>query len=659
MKAVTDGQILWEPSQQQLDESNMSRYMTWLKKHKGLSFNTQQELWKWSVEELENFWESIWEFSNIRSAAPYDTVLVKREMPGAKWFPGARINFADHVFRHGKGNKPALIFQSEHVGYSEISWSELQEKTAAVAASLKNLGVKPGDRVVAFMPNIPETIIAFLACASIGAIWSSCSPDFGTGSVIDRFKQIEPVVLFTIDGYQYNGKPYDKSSVITQLQDEIPSLKHTILVPYLNSEATHEDTLTWSELIKESEELAFEFVPFDHPLWVLYSSGTTGLPKPIVQGQGGILLTHLKTMTVEGNYMPEDRVFWFTTTGWMMWNSLVGGLLAGSTIVLYDGSPAYPDLYVLWDLAEKAEISNFGTSAAYINLCMKNGIVPKENRALPKLKAIGATASPLTAEGFHWVYENVKGDLVLSSTSGGTDVCTSFVGGSPILPVKAGKIQCRSLGCKVESFDDSGNSLMNEVGELVLTEPMPSMPLYFWNDPDNERYLESYFEMYPNVWRHGDWIKIEEDGSCVIYGRSDSTLNRHGVRMGTSELYRAVEALDEVVESLVIDLSSHGRKSFMPLFVVLKPGQSLDDSLKRQIETAVKDHVSPRFIPDEIYQIEEVPKTLNGKKLEVPIRKILLGFPLEKAANPGAMANPESLAFFQELAKELNDKEDS
>ncbi|MBY6268660.1 acetoacetate--CoA ligase [Parageobacillus thermoglucosidasius] len=655
MKTVTEGTTLWTPTEERIQRSSIKRYMNWLKEKKGLAFETHQALWNWSVEHLEEFWESVWEYCEIKSAAPYRCVLEERKMPGAKWFPGATLNYAENVFRNERSDRPALLFRSERVPYREVTWKELKEKTAAVASALKKIGVKPGDRVVAYMPNIPETVIAFLACASIGAIWSSCSPDFGAGSVIDRFQQIEPTVLFTIDGCQYNGKEFDKRPIVDELRKKLPSLKKTILLPYLrkNEQERDDSILLWDEIIQEKAELSYEYVPFDHPLWILYSSGTTGLPKPIVQGHGGILIEHLKTLMIEQNITKESTFFWFTTTGWMMWNFLIGGLLVGAAVVLYDGSPTYPDGNALWELAEKARITHFGTSAAFINICMKHGIKPKESYDFSGLEAVLSTGSPLTAEGFLWVYENVKDDICLVSCSGGTDVCTAFVGGSPMLPVRAGVISCRALGAKVQAFDENGNPLINEVGELVVTEPMPSMPLFFWNDSNHERYISSYFDTYPGVWKHGDWIKINEEGGCIIYGRSDSTINRAGVRMGTSEIYRVVEAIDEVLDSLIIDLEMMGRTSFMPLFVVLNPGAVLDEALKEKIRQAIRQNVSPRFVPDEIYQVKQIPKTLNGKKMEIPIRKLLLGFPLEKAVNPGSMANPESLEFFMELSAKL------
>ncbi|WP_151706116.1 acetoacetate--CoA ligase [Weizmannia acidilactici] len=659
MKAVTEGVLLWKPSQERIKHAGISRFRKWLQQEYGLNFEIHQELWKWSVDELELFWESIWKYCNIISHTPYQQVLNSRTMPGAKWFAGSTLNYAEHVFRNSRENQSAIIFKSETVPKKEVSWKELQEKTAKVALFLKKCGVQKGERVVAYMPNIPETVMAFLACASIGAIWSSCSPDFGNDSVIERFKQIEPVVLFSVDGYSYNGKIYDKRKNIAELQAALPTLKKTIVLPYIFGNVETDDrTISWNDLLEGKAEMEYEYVPFDHPLWILFSSGTTGLPKPIVQGQGGILMEHLKILKVEQGVEPEDIYFWFTTTGWMMWNLLIGNLLAGCTIVLYDGSPAHPGIDTLWDLAEDAGVTHFGTSAGFINVCMKSGVKPNENHNFSRLKAILSTGSPLPAEGFVWAYENVKEDLWVVSTSGGTDVCTAFVGGSPVLPVYAGEIQTRGLGAHIQSFDDEGNPLVNEVGELVITDPMPSMPLYFWGDEKYKRYLESYFDVYPGVWRHGDWIKIDEKGSCVIYGRSDSTINRQGVRMGTSEIYRAVEGIDEIVESLVIDLEHLGRKSFMPLFVVLRPGRHMGAELKDKIKAEIRGKVSPRFVPDEIYEVEQIPKTLSGKKLEVPIRKILLGFPVEKVVNQGSMANPESLNFFIELAKTINGLEE-
>ena len=659
MKSLSDGEIIWEPSKEIVDNSVLTEYVTWLEKNKNVRFESYQSLWKWSTAELEAFWSSIWEFCEVQAERKYDQVLTNASMPGAKWFEGSRLNYAENAFYHAKDHNKAIFFRSEHIDKQEINWKELKEKVASVAQSLKNMGVKTGDRVVAYMPNIPETVIAFLAAASIGAVWSSCSPDFGARSVIDRFKQVEPTILFAIDGYQYNGSVYDKASTVAQLQKELTTVKQTVLVPYIhtsNPEVELEKAIPWNSLLNEKCELSFTSVPFDHPLWILYSSGTTGMPKPIVQGHGGILLEHLKATRIHQNMKKDDTVFWFTTTGWMMWNLLMGGLLNGATIVLYDGSPSYPNMDALWKLAEDSRMNFFGTSAPFLTNSMKLNIKPKDRYDLTELKSIFSTGAPLSGDGYKWVYQNVKEDVWLSSSSGGTDVCSGFVGGVPTLPVRMGEIQGAALGVHVQAFDERGNSLVNEVGELVITKPMPSMPLYFLNDKDGIRYHESYFDTYPGIWKHGDWIKIDEKGSCIIYGRSDSTINRSGVRMGTSDLYRAVEALDEVMDSLVIDREVLGRGSSLFLFVALKPGITLNTELTAKIKKQVRDQVSPRFIPDQIYSVEQIPKTLNGKKLEVPIRKLLLGFDPDKSVNEDSMSNPESLAFYKELAKELNEE---
>ncbi|WP_100402615.1 acetoacetate--CoA ligase [Bacillus sp. FJAT-42315] len=653
MKAMVEGEIIWEPSMQRKESTVLSQYVKWLNETKGLNFSEYTELWRWSVDELENFWQSIWEFCEVKGGQTAHQVLNTRRMPGNKWFEGANLSYTENVFSNDQEDKTAIYFRSEHIPPVQISWKELRNKVAAVAHSLKKMGVKRGDRIVSYMPNIPETVIAFLATASIGAIWSSCSPDFGARSVIDRFQQIEPVVLFAVDGYQYNGKVFDKTSVVSQLQKEIVSLKHTIVVPYVQKMDMEGVTL-WSELFTEEPELSFEKVSFDHPLWIVYSSGTTGIPKPIVQGHGGIVLEHMKLMKLQYDLTDEDIVFWFTTTGWVMWNLLVASLLAGSSIAIYDGSPSYPSLDVLWEMTDEIGISFFGTSAPFINNSMKAGVKPKEKFKLSKLKSIASTGAPLTGDGYQWVYEQVKNDVWLSSSSGGTDVCTGFVGGVSTSPVRVGEIQGPSLGVHVEAYDDEGRSLINQVGELVISKPMPSMPLYFWNDLENKRYFESYFDTYPGIWKHGDWIKIDDKGSSIIYGRSDSTINRSGVRAGTSDIYRVVERLDEVMDSLVIDLEVINRTASLLLFVALKPNIELDSVLTKKIKEQVKLHVSPRFIPDHIYKVDKIPKTLNGKKLEVPIRKMLLGFDFDKVINPDSMSNPESLPFFKELAQALN-----
>jgi acetoacetyl-CoA synthetase len=657
MTNVPAPRLLWTPSQALQDSSNIRAYMRWLETTRGLRFATYDELWRWSVADLEAFWESLWEYFQIRSVTPYTRVLSSHTMPGARWFEGATLNYVEHVFRRATPDHPAALFQSERQPLMPISWADLERQVASVAAALRGLGVGPGDRVVGYVPNVPQALVAFLAAASLGAVWSSCSPDFGSPSVIDRFKQIEPKVLVAVDGYQYGGKPFDRRAVVAEIQAALPTLEATIFVPYLDPQVAPAGLsgriLAWEEALATPGELRYEPVPFEHPLWVLYSSGTTGLPKPIVQSQGGILIQHLKELHLHLNLKPGDRFFWYTTTGWMMWNLLIGGLLVGATVLLYDGSPAYPDMGALWRFAEESRMTFFGTSAGYITALMKSDVAPGRQYDLSALVGIGSTGSPLPPEGFEWVYAHVKSDLWLASISGGTDVCGCFIAGAPILPVYSGELQCRALGVNAQAYDTDGNSVIGVMGELVVTEPMPSMPIYFWNDPDGRRYRESYFEMYPGTWRHGDWVVINERGGVVIYGRSDSTINRQGVRMGSSEIYRVVEGLPEVLDSLVVDLEGLGGASYMPLFVVLREGVELDAALERKIKDAIRTALSPRHVPDAIFAVPDVPRTLSGKKLEVPVKKILMGVPVERAANPDSLRNPELLPFFVDLAAKL------
>ncbi len=655
MAEIQEGSLLWQPSPDIVQNANLTHYLKWLAHRHDLHFSSYADLWRWSVDSVGDFWQTLWDYFAIRASQPPQTALAEKAMPGARWFPGAQLNYAENFFARQWADRPAIYYKAEDDALQTISWEEIARQTAVLAQALRQMGVQPGDRVVAYMPHIPQTIIALFAVASIGAVWSSCSPDFGSRSVLDRFQQIEPKVLIAIDGYRYGGKHFDRRATVAELQAGLPTLQHTILVPLSGSESAVDRAHNWDVLLAQpqSAPLTFAQLPFDHPLWVLYSSGTTGKPKPIVQGHGGILLEHLKMTVLHLDLKPGDRFFWFTSTGWMMWNFLVGGLLAGASIVVYNGSPGYPTMDALWQLAEEAGITYFGASAAYVSACAKAGIQPNQTHNLRAIKAFGSTGSPLTVENFAWVYENVNPDLALESVSGGTDVCTAFVGGCRLLPIYAGEIQGACLGAKVQAFNDAGEPVVNEVGELVITEPMPSMPLYFWQDEQGERYRESYFSTYPGVWRHGDWVKFNERGGCVIYGRSDATINRQGIRMGTSEIYRAVESLDEVLDSMVVDLELLGRESYMPLFVVLRPGVALDDALRQRIRDKIRQDISPRHLPDEIVAVPEIPYTLSGKKMELPVRRILLGHDPHHVANPGAMRNPDAIEFFVQFRQKL------
>ncbi|WP_214408639.1 acetoacetate--CoA ligase [Sphaerisporangium fuscum] len=622
---VEEGALLWEPSPEVVRDAKITRFAAWLGRP-----GEYDDLWRWSVEAPEEFWTSVWDYFQVVGERG-DGPVIKGTMPNAKWFDGTTLNYAANALR-GDPGRLAVIARDEKGGRRTFTYGELADEVARVRAGLVRLGVTRGDRVAAYLPNTAEALIAFLATASLGAIWSSCSPDFGASSVVDRFTQITPKVLIAVGGYSYNGRDFDRSAVVADIAAKLPTLAATVVV----GEAS------WEELRAESAPLAFEPVPFDHPLWVVYSSGTTGLPKPIVHGHGGIVLEHLKALTFHQDLGEGDVFFWYTTTGWMMWNFLAGGLLVGATVVLYDGSATHPGADALWRLAAEEGVTYFGTGAPYIVASMRAGVRPE---GLGRLRGVGSTGSPLPPEGFGWLYDVLPG-VQLGSFSGGTDVCTGFVGAVPLLPVRAGVIPCRCLGALVESYDPDGRPVVGEVGELVLTKPMPSMPVKFWNDPDGERYQESYFADYPGVWRHGDWIKILPDGGCVIYGRSDSTLNRGGVRMGTSEFYRVVERFPQIEDSLVIDTGQLGQEGRLLLYVTMAEGETLTDELVAKLKATLRDELSPRHVPNEIHEVPGIPRTLSGKKLEVPVRKILLGTPVEKAANPGAMANPEVLKHF-------------
>ncbi|MET0770441.1 MAG: acetoacetate--CoA ligase, partial [Solirubrobacteraceae bacterium] len=618
---MADGDLLWEPGEELLERSAMARFM------RARGCEDYAALWQWSVDEAGAFWSAIWDEFDV--GGEHGEALADASMPGAVWFPGTELNYAERLFRGKPGDRVAIRHASETRAPGEWTWDELRAHTAAIRAGLAARGVGRGDRVAAYLPNIPETIAAFLATASLGAIWSSAAPEFGNRSVIDRFAQIEPKVLLAIDGYRYGGKDFDRRAAVAAIAEEIGA--EPVTLGYLDGSG-------WQDGFLGDGGLEFEPVPFDHPLWVLYSSGTTGLPKAIVQGQGGILLEHLKKMYLHLDAGEDDRVFWFTTTGWMMWNFLVSVLLTDASIVLYDGNPGTPSLDRLWDLAEETGMTTFGTSASYIAACMKAGVEPAQGRDLSQLRAIGSTGSPLAPEGFAWVYEHVGRDTWLFSTSGGTDLCTAFVGGCPVLPVYEGELQCRSLGADIHAFDEDGRPVADEVGELVIVQPMPSMPLYFWGDEDGSRYREAYFEMYPGIWRHGDWIRITPRGTAVISGRSDSTINRGGIRMGTAEIYRAVLAVPEVVDALVVDVPQPGEENWMPLFVVLREGAALDDDLVAAIRRRVREDCSPRHVPDDVFAVAEVPRTLSGKILEVPVKRILSGTPPEQAASRDSLA---------------------
>lgn len=645
---------LWAPSREIAINSNLHHYMEWLKDTRKLAFSDYHEMWRWSVNDIPSFWKSIIEYFDIQYNGSFDKVVSEHDMPHVKWFEGIQLSYAEHVFRKRTDKYPAIVCKSESTVLNEISWAQLTAQVAAVQQYLRSIGVGKGDRIVAFMPCIPEATIAFLAVNSLGAVWSSCSPDFGANSVIDRFAQIEPKILFAVDGYQYNGKYHDKTDVVASITKAIPSIEKVILIENSNGTvpSLNNQTASWHDIPPaNASELEFVRIPFNDPIWVLYSSGTTGLPKPITHSQGGILLEQLKYVTFHNDFKPGERCFWYTTTGWMMWNYIHGSLLVGGTMVLYDGSPAWSDLNVLWKFVQDAGIHHFGTSAGFILACMKDGIRPSQRFDLSTLRSIGSTGSTLPPEGFDWIYNVVKKDLWLASMSGGTDVCSAFVGGNPLWPVYSGEIQCRALGCKLEAYDDNAKPVIDEVGEMVITAPMPSMPVFFWNDPEYRRYTESYFEFFPGVWRHGDWIRITPRNGIVIYGRSDATLNRGGIRIGTSEVYRAVDKIREVKDSLIICIEKERGDFWMPLFVVMQEGIVLTEEIKKRINAALRTEYSPRHVPDEIIAAPDIPYTISGKKTETPVKKILMGQAPEKVINAGALRNPGAMDFFVKLTK--------
>ena len=654
-------------------------YQDWLARERGLTFASYDALWRWSVTDLEAFWQSIWDYFEVYSPTPHRAALAENQMPGAVWFPGAQVNYAQQVLRHVQAahaaGLSAIISENELGEVRELSWPELHRQVASVALTLREMGVQRGDRVAAYLPNIPETIVACLACVSIGAVWSVCAPDMGMPAVLDRFGQIEPKVLIAVDGIYYGGRAMDRSAVVAQLCADLPSVQHLLLVqtPFAstapiatNSIATHAYwTRATARNDAKTEAFQPESLPFDHPIWVVYSSGTTGLPKPIVHGHGGILMSLLALKNLGNDigcsYHPNsygERFHWYSSTGWVMWNAQMAGLATGTTICLYDGNPGgskdRPDWGVLWRFVARHRVTFFGAGAAYFTNCMKAGLDVSACGDLNHVRALGTTGSPLPEDVQRWATAQFHKvgvtDIWWCNISGGTDFCGAFIGGNRELPQVPGQMQCRLLGCAVEAWNEDGEPVIGEVGELVCTQPLPSMPLYFWGDEGNKRYLSSYFDMYPNVWRHGDWLKVGTDGGCVIYGRSDATINRFGLRMGTSEIYSAVEALTEVLDSMVVDLEYLGRDSYMPLFVVLREGVALDDGMREKINQSIRTALSPRFVPNEMFQVAEIPRTLSGKKQELPVKKLLLGQPLEKVVNRDAMANPASMDWYAALA---------
>jgi acetoacetyl-CoA synthetase len=650
------GDVLWQPGPEVLERARITAYRRWLGAERGISLDggtgpdAYRQLHHWSVTEPGPFWDSLWDYFGIAGERGDGPVLTGGQMPDITWFPGATLNYAQNALRTAATDpgRIAVIARDEAGNQSTLSYGELAAEVARVAAALRALGVTKGDRVAGYLPNIPAAIIGLLATASIGAIWSSCSPDFGPASVIDRFAQITPKVLFAVQRYRYGGREFDRAAAVAGIAAALPGLAAVIVVDGQGEDTTAGTrTLAFASLPGDpGQALQFEAVAYGHPLWVLYSSGTTGLPKAIVHSHGGIVQEHLKALCLHQDLDAGDVFFWYTTTGWTMWNFLAGGLLAGVTIVTYDGSATYPDTGALWRMAAETGVTYFGTGAPYLLACAKAGLAPGRDHDLSRLRGVGSTGSPLPPEGFRWAYRDVGSDLLLGSYSGGTDVCTGFVGPCPLLPVRAGVIAGSCLGAKVEAYDAAGRPVIGEVGELVLTAPMPSMPVGFWNDPDGERYRASYFAPWPGVWRHGDWITMLPDGGCVIFGRSDATLNRGGVRMGTSEFYRVVEQLPEVADSLVVDTGQLGTDGRLILYLVLADGAALDDGLAGRIKAALRAALSPRHVPDEIHQVPGIPRTLSGKKLEVPVRRILLGTPVADAADPDALANPEVLAWF-------------
>ncbi|RNC84025.1 MAG: acetoacetate--CoA ligase [Balneola sp.] len=646
-------EILWEPSQEFTNNSGLMNYQRWVEKHFGLKFADYEEFWNWSNYSYADFWESLWQYFDIISHSEYESVIDSHDMPGAKWFNGATLNYAEHIFRNSSDSRPALIFTNEENEIGTLTWGGLKRYVSATQAYLVEQGIKKGDRVAGYLPNTPEAIICFLAVNSLGAIWSCCSPDFGVNTVIDRFSQIEPKLFFTCDGYQYGGKRIDRLSEAQQISEAISSIETVVLIPTLNGDAKLANSVLWKEVIATPfQELSFTPVEFNHPIWVLYSSGTTGKPKAITHSHGGVLLEHLKYMHFHNDVKPGEHFFWFTTTGWMMWNFLQASLLAGAVPVLFDGSPGTPDLNALWKITSELPIHHFGTSAPFLIACMKKGLSPGRDFDLSALRSIGSTGAPLPPEAFDWVYEHIKKDVWLCSMSGGTDVCTAFVGGIPSKAVKRGRIQGRALGCALTSVDEEGQKVVNSLGEMVIANPMPSMPVHFWGDENYTRYTSSYFESYPGKWCHGDWIQLDEDGSLQIFGRSDATLNRKGIRIGTAEIYSVLDRITGLADSLIVNLEKKDGSDIMPLFVVVEDGFVLE-ALSETIKQRLIEECSPRHVPDQIIQVDDIPYTLSGKKMEVPVKKALMGLDVSKHMNRDASRNPDAMDVFVRLAGSL------
>jgi acetoacetyl-CoA synthetase len=658
---VEEGQRLWTPPETRLERSHLTRYLRWLA-GRGHGFDDYEALWRWSVSDLEAFWSSIAEFCGMQWSRPASRVLGTRTMPGAEWFPGATLNYAEHALRHERPGKDALLHLSERRPLASMSWPELARQVRVLATRMRALGITRGDRVVAYLPNTPEAIVAMLATASIGAVWSSCGPDFGARGVLDRYSQLEPKLMFCVDGYSYGGKLFDRRTEIRSIIEQLSTLSHVIQLPYLDPDDPAPLTsraLLWPAVLAGPdpgrEAFQFEQVPFAHPLWILFSSGTTGLPKPIIHCHGGITIEQLKLFHFHMDMHPRQRMFFFTTTGWMMWNFVASSLIVDVVPVLYDGHPAWPTPDLLWKMADDTGAHLFGASPSYQSLLEKAAIVPRERFALDALETIVLAGSPVTPQCQHWFYENVKRDLWAHAGSGGTDVCTGLVGGVVNLPVYAGEIQARQLGVAAYAYDDRGRAVVDQVGELVITEPMPSMPVGFWGDTDGSRYRESYFDQYPGVWRHGDFFRVNARGGCFVLGRSDATLNRHGVRIGTAEVYRSLQGIPAVEDALIVNLDLPGGRFFMPLFVKTRNDVPLDDEIADRIRSQIRREYSPRHLPDKIIQVTAIPYTLTGKKMEVPVRRILMGMPAEKAANRAAVSNGEALDYFVEYARTQRD----